>query len=99
MGASRARHQGRRGVGHPDQGYHCRRWCHPPHPQVPHRQEGGGWPTPSPLTAVQYFNSIVPSYRITSFFVENCRSTPPSVQISSARFLARQLFHMLQLII
>merc|ERR1712128_302648 len=34
---------------------HHRRWCHPPHPQVPHRQEGGGWPTPSPLTAVQIF--------------------------------------------
>merc|ERR1712223_874687 len=37
-----ARHQRRRGVGHPDQGHHCRRRRHPPHPQVPHRQEGGG---------------------------------------------------------
>merc|ERR1712223_394393 len=34
-------HQRRRGVGHSYQGHHCRRWCHSPHPQVPHWQEGG----------------------------------------------------------
>merc|ERR1711971_591945 len=39
---SAARHQRRRGAGHADQGHHCRRRSHPPHPQVPHRQEGRG---------------------------------------------------------
>merc|ERR1712018_232608 len=40
---SPARHQGRRGVGHPDQGHHCWRWSHPPHPQVSDWKERRGW--------------------------------------------------------
>merc|ERR1712018_937770 len=40
---SPARHQGRRGVEHPDQGHHCWRWSHPPHPQVSDWKEGRGW--------------------------------------------------------
>merc|ERR1712224_1056298 len=32
--ASSARHQGRRGAGHPDQGHHRRRWSYPSHRQV-----------------------------------------------------------------
>merc|ERR1712179_93546 len=64
-----------RGAGHVDQGYHCWRWCHPPHPQVPHWQEGRGWTSSSPLTLTEqhnkYSNNLV-SYRITSFSVEKC---------------------------
>ena len=37
-----ARHQGRRGAGHADQGHHRRRRRHPSHPQVSHREEGRG---------------------------------------------------------
>ncbi len=39
---SAAGHQRGRGVGHADQGDHCRGWSHPAHSQVPHRQEGRG---------------------------------------------------------
>ena len=44
---SAARHQRRRGAGHPDQGDHRRRGRHPPHPQVAHREEGRGSPAAS----------------------------------------------------
>ena len=37
-------HPRRRGAGHPDQGDHRRRRRHSAHPQVAHRQEGGGKP-------------------------------------------------------
>merc|ERR1711981_1456760 len=58
--------------GHADQGHHCWRWCHSPHPQVSHWKERRRWTPPHPLTQLQfkYSNNLV-SYRITSFKLKN----------------------------
>merc|ERR1711971_1440070 len=60
--ASPARHQGRRGVGHADQGHDCWRRRHPSHPQVSHCQEGRGPAAPVDNLVCQYFWYFVKTY-------------------------------------
>merc|ERR1712241_1630968 len=59
---STAPHQGRRGVGHADQGHDRWRRRHPSHPQVSHRQEGRGPAAPVDNLVCQYFWYFVQTY-------------------------------------